>query len=66
MGTKSFYINIMMIKILNLFHTISRRKSMFGIQPQKITCMRHIFQKMEDRKKDQHGKKENSFSDVAA
>lgn len=40
-----------MIKILNLFHTVCRRKSMFGIQPQNITCVWHIFQKMEDKRK---------------
>lgn len=57
MGTKSFYINIIKIKILNLFHTICRRKHMLGIQSQNTTCVRYIFQKMEDRRKLNMGKK---------
>lgn len=57
MEKKGFCINTMMIKILNLFHSICRRKSMFGIQPQHITCVRQIFQKMEDRRKLSMGRK---------
>lgn len=38
MGMKTFYINIMMFKSLNLCHGSLRRKSVFGIQPQDVVC----------------------------
>lgn len=38
MGMKTFYINIIVFKIVKLFHDSSRRKSMFGIHPQDGIC----------------------------